>query len=142
VGDVVLRRADGYLAYHLATAVDELSLGITDVVRGSDLWCSTAPQVAVMRRLGGAVPVYWHVPLWCDSEGQRLSKREGGLGLQSLREGGLEAAAVVGLLASSLNLVPVGSCLSANELRQQLDLAGLERCLQALAPGAAEGAEA
>jgi glutamyl-tRNA synthetase len=142
VGDVVLRRADGYLAYHLATAVDELSLGITDVVRGSDLWCSTAPQVAVMQRLGGAVPVYWHVPLWCDGQGQRLSKREGGLGLQSLREQGMEAAAVVGLLASSLNLVPAGSRLSANELRQHLDLAGLEGCLQALAPGASEGPKA
>jgi glutamyl-tRNA synthetase len=139
VGDVVLRRADGYLAYHLATAVDELSLGITDVVRGSDLWCSTAPQVAVMQRLGGAVPVYWHVPLWCDDQGQRLSKREGVLGLQSLREQGMEAAAVLGLLASSLNLVPAGSRLSANELRQQLDLTGLERCLQALALETAEG---
>jgi glutamyl-tRNA synthetase len=142
VGDVVLRRADGYLAYHLATAVDELSLGITDVVRGSDLWCSTAPQVAVMQRLGGAVPVYWHVPLWCDGQGQRLSKREGGLGLQSLREQGMEAAAVVGLLASSLNLVPAGSRLSANELRQHLDLTSLEGCLLALAPGASEGPKA
>jgi hypothetical protein len=54
----------------------------------------------------------------------------------------MEAAGVVGVLASSLDLVPAGSCLSANELRQQLDLAGLERCLQALAPGAAEGPEA
>jgi glutamyl-tRNA synthetase len=95
-----------------------------------------------MQRLGGAVPVYWHVPLWCDDQGQRLSKREGGLGLQSLREQGMEAAAVVGLLASSLNLVPAGSRLSANELRQHLDLAGLEGCLQALAPGASEGPKA
>jgi len=52
VGDVVLRRADGLVAYHLATAVDELSLGISDVVRGHDLWPATAAQVAVMAVLG------------------------------------------------------------------------------------------
>ena len=122
VGDVVLRRADGYLAYHLATAVDELSLGIADVVRGEDLWAATAPQVAVMRRLGGSLPRYWHLPLWCDPQGQRLSKRQGGQGLAQLRQGGLDAAAAVGLLAASLELVPAASRLSSTELLETLSL--------------------
>ena len=133
VGDVVLRRADGFLAYHLATAVDELSLGIADVVRGQDLWASTAPQVAVLRRLGGELPRYWHLPLWCDAEGQRLSKRQGGEGLAPLRETGLDAAAVVGLLASSLGLVPGGTRLSSAELLEGLSLENLRRQLRATA---------
>ena len=120
VGDVVLRRADGFIAYHLATALDELEMGITDVVRGIDLWSSSAAQVAVMEALPLPPPRYGHVSLWCDANGARLSKRDAAEGLTGLRQGGLDAAAVVGLLAASLDLVPTGSRLSAAELVQQL----------------------
>jgi glutamyl/glutaminyl-tRNA synthetase len=120
VGDVVLRRADGFLAYHLATAVDELSLGISEVVRGEDLYWATGPQVALMRLLGAEPPGYGHVPLWRDAQGQRLSKREGAEGLAGMRRRGLDAAAVIGELAASAGLVPAGSRLSAAELLQEL----------------------
>lgn len=120
VGDLVLRRADGLIAYHLATAVDELALGISDVVRGADLWTSTGAQVAVMGVLGHAPPRYGHVPLWHDKQGQRLSKREGSAGIAGLRARGLDAPGVIGLLAASAGLVPEGSRLSSNELLQQL----------------------
>ena len=129
VGDVVLRRADGFLAYHLATAVDELLLGISDVVRGADLWAATAPQVAVIERLGGTPPRYWHLPLWCDPAGQRLSKREQAAGLDPLRQQGLDGPAVVGLLAASLDLVPPGARLSPQELQQQWSLEALRERL-------------
>jgi len=129
VGDVVLRRADGFLAYHLATAVDELSLGISDVVRGADLWAATAPQVAVIERLGGTTPRYWHLPLWHDAAGQRLSKREQAAGLEPLRQQGLDGPAVVGVLAASLGLVPPGSRLSTLELQQQWSLEALRQQL-------------
>ncbi|MFM7267309.1 MAG: tRNA glutamyl-Q(34) synthetase GluQRS [Cyanobium sp.] len=122
VGDPVLRRADGFLAYHLATAVDELALGISDVVRGEDLWAATAPQVEVIRALGQPPPRYGHVPLWRDGQGQRLSKREASEGLAGLRARGLDAAGVVGDLAASLALVPPGSRLSAHELLASLNL--------------------
>ena len=125
VGDVVLRRADGLVAYHLATAVDELSLGITAVVRGDDLWASTGAQVALMAALGAGPPRYWHVPLWRDPQGQRLSKRAAAEGLAGLRQGGADGPAVIGLLAASLGLVPGGSRLSAQELCQQLQLSEL-----------------
>ncbi|MBM5802481.1 MAG: tRNA glutamyl-Q(34) synthetase GluQRS, partial [Cyanobacteria bacterium K_DeepCast_35m_m2_023] len=120
VGDVVLRRADGYIAYHLATAVDELELGISEVVRGVDLWSSTGPQLAVMAALGAAPPAYAHVPLWCDDTGARLSKRDGSEGLCGFRQRGLDAAAVVGELAASVALVPPGTRLSAAEMQQEL----------------------
>lgn len=130
VGDPVLRRADGLVAYHLATAIDELVLGISDVVRGEDLWSSTAPQVALMAVLGQEAPRYGHVPLWRDAAGQRLSKRDRAEGVEGFRGRGLDAAAVVGHLAASLGLVPAGTRLSASELLASLDRATLERGLR------------
>lgn len=120
VGDVVLRRADGYVAYHLATAVDELTLGITEVVRGEDLLEATAAQVAVCAALGREPPAYWHVPLWRDADGRRLSKREADAGVAGWRDRGGDAASLVGALAASLGLVPAGSRLSALDLMQTL----------------------
>jgi glutamyl-tRNA synthetase len=130
VGDPVLRRADGVLAYHLATAVDELDLGISTVVRGEDLWASTAPQVAVMEALGGTAPRYAHVPLWRSSGGERLAKRSGAEGLAALRLEGLEAPQVIGLLAASLDLLPAGAALTAEELAAELSVEALDRALR------------
>ena len=130
VGDVVLRRADGVVAYHLATAVDELLMGISEVVRGDDLWPSTGAQVAVMAALGAGPPRYAHIPLWRDGHGERLSKRQRAEGLEALRRHGEDAAGVIGLLAASLELVPPGSRLSARELAAELSPERLERALQ------------
>ena len=138
VGDPVLRRADGVVAYHLATAVDELALGISDVLRGDDLWSSTGAQVAVIEALGLKPPRYGHLPLWRDAEGRRLSKREGAEGVEGYRARGFDGPAVVGELAASLALVPPGSRLSAAELVQQLRPGPLERWLRT-APGSEPG---
>ena len=134
-GDVVLRRADGLVAYHLATAVDELAMGITQVFRGDDLLPATAVQVALMEELGGTPPAYWHAPLLLGGDGQRLAKRRGSAGLEPLRQAGRDAATVVGALAGSLGLVPTGQRLSATELLADLSLARLE---EACRPSAAQ----
>ncbi|MFM8278629.1 MAG: tRNA glutamyl-Q(34) synthetase GluQRS [Cyanobium sp.] len=120
VGDVVLRRGDGYIAYHLATAVDELRDGIREVVRGEDLLEATAAQVAVCTALGREPPAYWHVPLWRDAQGRRLSKRQADAGVAGWRDQGGDASSLVGTLAASLGLLPAGSRLSAAELLQTL----------------------
>jgi len=127
VGDVVLRRADGFVAYHLATAVDEMAMGITQVFRGADLLPTTAVQVALMEELGGTPPRYWHGPLLLDPHGQRLAKRAGAMGVEALRQTGRDAPAVVGALAASIGLLDGGqSRLSAAELLGELDLPRLE----------------
>lgn len=104
VGDFVLRRRDGLYAYQLAVVVDDLAMEIDDVVRGVDLMESTARQVQLIRALGGTVPNYGHVPLVLNAEGEKLSKRDGGLTLRSLRERGVAPEALVGYLAFSLGL--------------------------------------
>ncbi len=120
VGDVVLRRADGVVAYHLATSVDELALGINEVVRGQDLLSVCAAQSAVITSLGMPPPRYGHVPLLCDLSGQKLSKRDHASGLSSLRDRGEAAAQVIGQLAASLGLVSTTTEISAEELLEEL----------------------
>ena len=120
VGDVVLRRADGVIAYHLATSIDELALGINEVVRGQDLESVCAAQSAVIASLGMDSPRYGHVPLLCGSSGQKLSKRDHANGLSSLRDRGEAAAQVIGQLAVPLGLVSPTNAISAEELLEEL----------------------
>jgi len=120
VGDVVLRRADGFIAYHLATALDELWMGINTVVRGCDLQISTGPQVAIIELLQQQSPQYWHVPLLLNEDGEKLSKGRGAQGLTSWRMEGGSAAELIGMFAARNGWVPVGSKLSAKELLKEL----------------------
>jgi glutamyl-tRNA synthetase len=105
VGDFVLKRRDGLYAYQLAVVVDDLLMGIDDVVRGADLLASTARQIQLLEALGGAPPAYAHIPLVVNAQGGKLSKRDQGITLRSLREAGIHPEALVGSLGWSLGLL-------------------------------------
>jgi len=75
VGDVVVRRSDGWPSYHLATAVDDARPAITTVVRGADLLWTSPVQIALMQALGLEPPAYCHLPLALADNGQKLSKQ-------------------------------------------------------------------
>ena len=119
-GDVVVRRADGYIAYQLATVIDELCFGITDVVRGNDLRDALPAQLSIYAALGQKSPRFWHGPLLYNSEGQKLSKRDASTGLDVARSKGEDAAHVIGQLAAGLGLVPRGTRLSTQELLSEI----------------------
>lgn len=79
--DYVLKRKDGLYAYALAVVVDDLSEGITHVVRGKDLLHQTFAQIELIQTLGGKTPSYAHLPLIRDSGGNKLSKQAGASGV-------------------------------------------------------------
>lgn len=90
-GDFVLKRGDGYWAYHLVVVVDDLASKVTHIVRGEDLADTTARQIAVWKALQGGLdaqtaaqatlipPSYWHLPVILAEDGQKLSKQTGAL---------------------------------------------------------------
>lgn len=75
VGDFVLHRADGIFAYQLAVVVDDIDMGVTQVVRGADLLSSTARQIYLHRCLDAEIPSYYHLPLVLGAAGYKMSKR-------------------------------------------------------------------
>lgn len=99
VGDFLVRRADGVASYQLAVVVDDAAAGVTDVLRGDDLLASTPRQLLLLRALGCPAPSYAHVPLLLQADGKRLAKREGALTVAGLRQMGVSAERLVGLLA-------------------------------------------
>ena len=84
-GDFIVRRSDGAFAYQLAVVVDDIAMGVTQVVRGRDLLDSTPRQLYLYRLLGARPPAYYHVPLLLTPDGRRLSKRERDLDMGALR---------------------------------------------------------
>ncbi len=100
-GDVVLRRKDGAIAYHLAVVLDDAWQSVTHVTRGCDLFTSTPLHRLLQALTGTPTPIYRHHRLIRDTEGRRLSKRNRDLALSALRNAGATPAdirAAVGLV--------------------------------------------
>jgi glutamyl-tRNA synthetase len=85
-GDFVLRRGDGVFAYQLAVVVDDLAMGVTDVVRGADLASSAPRQALLARLLGGSAPRFAHIPLLLGEGGARLAKRARSVTIREQRD--------------------------------------------------------
>ena len=88
----------------LVCVVDDLTMGITEVVRGADLLGSTPRQVLLAELLGGTPPRFAHVPLVVAADGSRLAKRAPGMALRDHRDAGRTPGATVAALAGLLGL--------------------------------------
>lgn len=86
--DLVIFRSDGYPTYNFAVVVDDIDMGITDVVRGDDHVNNTPRQINIYRALGAAVPHFAHLPMILDPEGAKLSKRTGAADVMQYRDMG------------------------------------------------------
>lgn len=110
LSDPVVRRADGSWLYMLPSAIDDVDMGVTHVLRGEDHVSNTAVQLQMFTALNAPPPCFAHEALLVGSEG-KLSKRLGSLSVEALREAGIEAAALAALLArlgTSLAVEPIG----------------------------------
>lgn len=114
-GDFYLRRADGVFAYQLAVVVDDALMGVTEVVRGSDLLSSTPRQLWLYRELGLTAPQFYHLPLLLAPDGRRLSKRDGDQSLENLRAR-YTPQEIIGKLAYVCGLQDVPAPASPQEL--------------------------
>jgi glutamyl-tRNA synthetase len=126
LSDPVVRRADGSWLYMLPSAVDDIEMGVTDVLRGEDHVSNTALQLQMFTALGAKPPRFAHEALLVGSEG-KLSKRLGSLGCDAFRERGIEPAAVVALLARLGTSLPVEPIAERAALVESFDLAQFGR---------------
>ncbi len=99
LGDFVVARMNGTFAYQLAVVIDDHDTGVNQVVRGDDLVLSTYRQLAIYQHLGWETPTFCHLPLVVGIDGRRLAKRHGDTRLATLRDAGIDPAAIVGYLA-------------------------------------------
>lgn len=132
MGSFVVRRKDGIPAYHLASVVDDCSMGVNVIVRGADLLPSTAAQVLFAQKL----PLlqfqktqFFHHPLLTEADGRKLSKSDGSLSLRSLRDDGVKATQVYQYVARALkleytNVQTIGELLEVFSMDALKELAG------------------
>jgi glutamyl-tRNA synthetase len=126
LSDPVVRREDGSWLYMLPSAVDDIDLGVTHVVRGEDHVANTALQVQMFEALGAAIPAFAHEALLVGSEG-KLSKRLGSLGADVLRAQGIEPVALVAKLARIGTSLPVEPVTDVAPLVESFDFATFGR---------------
>jgi len=122
VSDPVLIRGDGQVLYTLASVVDDVEMGVTHVVRGSDHVTNTATQIQIIAALGGTAPQFAHHSLLTGPQGEALSKRLGTLSLRDLRARGVEPMALLSLMARLGSADPVELRSDMAELIEGFDI--------------------
>lgn len=127
LGDFVVGKMDGSVAYQLAVVCDDHAMGVTEVLRGDDLLPSTFRQLELYSTFGWTPPAFAHVPLVVGPDGRRLAKRHGDTRLATLRQQGVSAEQLIGLLAWSCGLRPTREPVTARELLVDFDLCRVSR---------------
>ena len=122
VSDPVLIRADGQVLYTFASSVDDIDMGVSFIVRGADHVTNTATQIQIMQAMGGTPPNFAHHSLLTGAKGEELSKRLGTLSLKDLRAQGIEAMALLSLMARLGSSRPVELFGSLDELSEGFDI--------------------
>ncbi len=126
LSDPVIRRADGSWLYMLPSVIDDIDMGVTHVLRGEDHVSNTASQAQMFAALGSNTPAFAHTALLVGAEG-KLSKRLGSLGMDALRDAGIEPIALNALLARLGTSDPVEPVTDISSLIAGFDLAHFGR---------------
>ncbi len=124
-GDFLIRRSDQAFAYQLAVVVDDAALGVTSIVRGVDLLCSTPQQLYLQELLGLDHPRYAHIPLLVAEKNRRLSKRDHDAGIEELLARFKTPEAIIGHIAGICGLAPTCDPATPEQLLATFDVARL-----------------
>ena len=127
LSDPVLMRGDGSFLYTLPSVVDDIDMGVTDVIRGEDHVTNTGVQIEIFEALGGPVPRFAHHNLLATTTGEALSKRLGSLSIGSLREAGYEAMTVASIAVLIGSSEEVHAYPDLATLAEHADLAAVSR---------------
>jgi glutamyl-tRNA synthetase len=130
IEDLVLLRSDGHPLYNLSVVIDDISMGITHVIRGQDHLTNTHKQILIYEALGAPVPQFAHLPLILAPNKGKLSKRKHGevVSLTTYRDRGFVPAAFRNFLALLGWAPPEGKeVLSKEELIEYFSLEGIGR---------------
>lgn len=96
--DLILWRSDGHPTYNFAVVVDDIDMGITDVIRGDDHVNNTPRQINLYEALGAPLPAFAHLPMILGPDGQKLSKRHGAVSVLAYRDEGFLPDALLNYL--------------------------------------------
>ncbi|MDG2536564.1 glutamate--tRNA ligase [Dyella jiangningensis] len=96
--DLVIFRSDGWPTYNFAVVVDDIDMGITEVIRGDDHVNNTPRQINIYKALGAPVPEFAHLPMILGPDGQKLSKRHGAVSVMQYRDDGFLPHALLNYL--------------------------------------------
>lgn len=96
--DLIIARSDGTPTYNLTVVVDDMDMGITDVIRGDDHLNNTPRQINILKALDGSIPNYAHIPMILGPDGKKLSKRDGAASVLQYKEEGYLPEAVLNYL--------------------------------------------
>lgn len=97
--DLILKRSDGSPTYHFAVVVDDITMGLTHIIRGDDHVNNTPRQILIYQALGEPLPQYAHVPMILGPDKTRLSKRHGATSVLAYRDMGYLPHALINALA-------------------------------------------
>ena len=97
--DMVVRRSDGSFVFHFVNVVDDLTMGITHVIRGEDHLMNTPKHLQLIEAFGKTAPQYAHIPLILNGDGSKMSKRDVGAALGDYPKQGFYSPAVVNFIA-------------------------------------------
>ena len=122
LSDPVLIRADKQVLYSFASSVDDMDMGVSDIVRGADHVTNTATQIQIIAAMGGRVPAFAHHSLLTGADGEGLSKRLGALSLRDLRAQGVAKEALLSMMARLGSSQPVEVRMSLDEIAAGFDL--------------------
>ncbi len=119
--DFPLTRQDGSFTFMFTNFVDDVAMDISHVLRGEDHLTNTAGQAALYQAFDKKLPIFWHLPIMCNTEGKKLSKRDFGFSLHDLKSAGFLPEALCNYLAIIGGKSFEQEIMSLEELTQILD---------------------